>query len=1130
MITPFIDQTSIQALAWSLVHFLWQGAVLGFIAFALLRFSRLRATTRYLVGVGTLAAMLAAPVATFVYLNREVVEPEPAAIAYVRTPLKTTGVGVDDARPTVESQALPSFEALPMTRTGTPEGPFVILAIWLSGVVLLSLRLLGGWIVARRLITRAVQPVSPEIHSLVRRVAGRMALDRVVRVFESTAVAVPVMVGWMKPVVLLPAAALSGLTPTQVEALIAHELAHVRRHDYLVNLLQSVVETLLFYHPAVWWVSARVRAEREHCCDDLAVGVCDRLVYVTALADLAAMTTPARVALAATDGSLVNRVRRLLGRSAQSREPASSWMPAVGLMLVVGAMLPAGFVLARGQDDLAFYFQDAAGKQTPRSSVAGAIGQGIAGGVSSGIAQGITDGVSGGVAGGVVGGVRGGVKGGVDLWILSGATGRGADGVPGGIEPTAYEALQGDAAIKVAVTNPVQWRIVRDRDGRWRVVHPDLPIRPLSMRWRLYAGRDGKLLLAREGQVRGRDPELDQAEAALRERIAALQAELAELKKHYEEMQREYAKLHYALPLQDSLVSAKALEHLRLAQESMVDATRLEQEKLLRESGKMSELLATEHYKRLLDDQKVFELLKGQHQKQLEQDLFHRDQLSKKLLDDQALFSKEVFEKQKFEFDKVNEALEKSNEAFKALEGKPLAFQSSTTQGSGNFVWNNNDDRVAIKWTGAFRISDDDKDIVWVEAGKMVQVSNGAKVFSTGVEVKGLADGKVERIYYRNGFSRPYEPEGREFLATMLQKVVRVSGFGAEDRVARFLKQGGVNAVLAEIDLMQGDHARRVYYRELLKQAKVTPPELSKMMARASETIQSDHELASLVASAAAQAQGSEAALVAVVDATKTIGSDYEMRRALTAAMTDPLQAKVASSVLTAAGTIGSDYERATLLIELAKKGGLTSATKGPYFELVKTIRSSHDQGRVLRSVAALPNMPEDVIAESVKASQAMSGDYERRQFLTQSIARQPVTSKSAGDVIQAASGIKSDNEQATLLVDLARRGGVTDETAASFFPIVSAMTSPYEQRRVLMAVLAGPQLSEGVMTGLLKSAASINSAFERAEVLVTVVRKQTLSPAARSLYLTAADGIRSEHEQTRVFAELVRSERAVKK
>ena len=88
-------------------------------------------------------------------------------------------------------------------------------------------------------------------------------------------------------------------------------------------------------------------------------------------------------------------------------------------------------------------------------------------------------------------------------------------------------------------------------------------------------------------------------------------------------------------------------------------------------------------------------------------------------------------------------------------------------------------------------------------------MSDGSRVFSTGVEVKGLADGKVERSYYRNGFTRTYEPEGREFLATMLQKVVRVSGFAADSRVERFLKQGGVNAVIAEIELFQGDYARR---------------------------------------------------------------------------------------------------------------------------------------------------------------------------------------------------------------------------------------------------------------------------------------------------------------------------------
>ena len=98
---------------------------------------------------------------------------------------------------------------------------------------------------------------------------------------------VPTVIGWLKPVVLLPASALAGLSPNQVEAILAHELAHIRRHDYLVNLLQTLVETLLFYHPAVWWLSRRIRAERENCCDDLAVSLCgDPVAYAAALAEL----------------------------------------------------------------------------------------------------------------------------------------------------------------------------------------------------------------------------------------------------------------------------------------------------------------------------------------------------------------------------------------------------------------------------------------------------------------------------------------------------------------------------------------------------------------------------------------------------------------------------------------------------------------------------------------------------------------------------------------------------------------------------------------------------------------------------------------------------------------------------
>jgi HEAT repeat protein len=186
--------------------------------------------------------------------------------------------------------------------------------LWLTGVVTLSLRLASGWLAARRLRALGTRPAPEACIATLHRLAARLRVSQPVRLLQSALVQVPAVLGWVRPVILLPASALTGLTPLQLEALLAHELAHVRRYDYLVNLIQSVIETLLFYHPAVWWISARVRDEREHCCDDLAVAVCgDAHFYASALLGMERLrvTTPA-LALTAAGGSLMGRVRRLV--------------------------------------------------------------------------------------------------------------------------------------------------------------------------------------------------------------------------------------------------------------------------------------------------------------------------------------------------------------------------------------------------------------------------------------------------------------------------------------------------------------------------------------------------------------------------------------------------------------------------------------------------------------------------------------------------------------------------------------------------------------------------------------------------------------------------------------------------
>jgi TonB family protein len=166
---------------------------------------------------------------------------------------------------------------------------------------------------------------------------------------KSALVEVPTVIGWLRPVVLVPVSCFTGLSSAQIEAILSHELAHIRRHDYLVSVFQSVIEALLFYHPAVWWVSKQVRRERECCCDDMAVGVGgDALAYAKALSYLEERRSSLpEVALGANGGVLTMRIKRLLGCTERS---AASQLAAMMVLMVVVATIAASIAtMARAE-------------------------------------------------------------------------------------------------------------------------------------------------------------------------------------------------------------------------------------------------------------------------------------------------------------------------------------------------------------------------------------------------------------------------------------------------------------------------------------------------------------------------------------------------------------------------------------------------------------------------------------------------------------------------------------------------------------------------------------------------------------------------------------------------------------
>jgi beta-lactamase regulating signal transducer with metallopeptidase domain len=336
---PLLAQPWVPRLGRVLIHFVWQGAAIALLLAVARRFlARSTAQLRYLLAATALLACGIAPVATWIVLApvpRAPVAPvaAPPAISLAEITLTSAPAHLLP-HPVLSSITSSRFPNPDYFHQLTDEALPGIVAFWFAGVAFLALRLALAWTFIQRLRLSGTTIADAALRERFARLLRRLRISAPVRVLQSALVEVPTLIGWLRPVILVPAAVLAGLTPDQLDAILAHELAHVRRWDYLVNLLQTVIETALFYHPAVWWISRQVREERENCCDDIAVETTqDRLLYARALAQLAEnCATP--LALAASDGPLLRRIQRLVGVEDRRR----SWLPLLA-MLAAAAIL-----------------------------------------------------------------------------------------------------------------------------------------------------------------------------------------------------------------------------------------------------------------------------------------------------------------------------------------------------------------------------------------------------------------------------------------------------------------------------------------------------------------------------------------------------------------------------------------------------------------------------------------------------------------------------------------------------------------------------------------------------------------------------------------------------------------------
>jgi GWxTD domain-containing protein len=312
LLEMLISNPATAAIGWTLLHSLWEGAIVVAVLGAMLLTLR-TARSRYLAACAALLLLVALFTVTLLRLAPESAHGFPAMdrIAPVGN-IVAEGVSSDYWRPDLAAAA-----------------PWLAL-LWVAGVLLMFTRYSVSCISVRRFRRRGVCCAPDAWQREVERLTTRLRISRPVRLLESCLAEAPTVIGHIRPLILMPVGMLAGLSPTQIESILLHELAHIERHDYLINTLQRYVEGLLFYHPAVWWISAVIRTEREHCCDDVVVAISgDPHEYARALAALEQNRfSPA--AIAATGGSLVKRIHRLL-----YPRTSGMWAPFLAVMILV---------------------------------------------------------------------------------------------------------------------------------------------------------------------------------------------------------------------------------------------------------------------------------------------------------------------------------------------------------------------------------------------------------------------------------------------------------------------------------------------------------------------------------------------------------------------------------------------------------------------------------------------------------------------------------------------------------------------------------------------------------------------------------------------------------------------------
>lgn len=350
-----------------------------------------------------------------------------------------------------------------------------------------------------------------------------------------------------------------------------------------------------------------------------------------------------------------------------------------------------------------------------------------------------------------------------------------------------------------------------------------------------------------------------------------------------------------------------------------------------------------------------------------------------------------------------------------------MSSEYQSRDNRGNFTWSDGKRKLEVRYQGSFEFTDDDKDVKWVSPGGLLRIRESGWLRSRAVEFTGDDSGKVTRRFWEGSSEQPFEPEGRAWLAELLPRFIRQSGIGAGARVARILKATGPSGVLAEIALIEGSWAKRIYFNELLKAATLDAATVRQVLAQAGREIDSDFELASLLIGSADRLLIDDSTRLAYFEAARTIGSDFEMRRVYSSALKrTKVSPELLAQILDATSDIGSDFEQASLLLQVVSQQPIEGPVRAAFFRAASGIGSSFERSRVLQATAKRSDLSADTVLAVLRSAQDIDSSFEASQVLRAVAAHHEITGP-AREVYVATAARLGDHEEGRALAALVK-------------------------------------------------------------------------------------------------------------